>query len=324
MAARLVDHAPGRGLSRPRSPGTLPVRSSKIARPFTIRNEWPQRLPRPSAAERQATTAGADPRARQGPARWPRWSALLELVGPYVDVWKLGWGTAYLDSRRRREARPAGHLRRAGLHRRHPARGRVGPGEGRVDCLDWAADAGLPVRGGVQRRGRHAGADKRALIAAVGPPLHVLAEVGAKDPAVPVSAAAWAAEMAGDLEAGATWVVTEGRESGTVGLYEPDGSVREDVVEAVVAGVGQGRDRLRGAPQAPAGLAHPPLRRRRQPRQRRRRGGARPGGAAARPAGRHGRAVPGRGTGDDRVRAVRNLVPRRYREVAVAGVDPAT
>jgi phosphosulfolactate synthase len=34
--------------------------------------------------------------------------------------------------------------------------------------------------------------------------------------------------------------VAEGRESGTVGLYGPDGSVREDVVEAVVAGVGQG------------------------------------------------------------------------------------
>jgi phosphosulfolactate synthase len=62
----------------------------------------------------------------------------------------------------------------------------------------------------------------------------------AKDPAIPVSAAAWAAEMAGDLEAGASWAVAEGRESGTVGLYGPDGSVREDVVEAVVAGVGQG------------------------------------------------------------------------------------
>ncbi|HET7379014.1 MAG TPA: phosphosulfolactate synthase, partial [Gaiellales bacterium] len=38
---------------------------------------------------------------------------------------------------------------------------------------------------------------------------------------------------AGDLETGARWVLTEGRESGTVGLYRPDGSVREDVVAAV-------------------------------------------------------------------------------------------
>ena len=44
--------------------------------------------------------------------------------------------------------------------------------------------------------------------------------------------------MVGDLDAGATWVIAEGRESGTVGLYRPDGGVREDVVEAVAAAVG--------------------------------------------------------------------------------------
>ena len=47
--------------------------------------------------------------------------------------------------------------------------------------------------------------------------------------------------VAGDLEAGATWVLTEGRESGTVGLYEPDGSVRVEVVETLVARVGLSR-----------------------------------------------------------------------------------
>jgi phosphosulfolactate synthase len=44
--------------------------------------------------------------------------------------------------------------------------------------------------------------------------------------------------MTGDLEAGATWVLAEGRESGTVGLYHSDGRVREDLVEALVADVG--------------------------------------------------------------------------------------
>jgi phosphosulfolactate synthase len=34
--------------------------------------------------------------------------------------------------------------------------------------------------------------------------------------------------------------VTEGRESGTIGLFAPDGSVRGDVVDAVVAAVGIG------------------------------------------------------------------------------------
>jgi phosphosulfolactate synthase len=41
--------------------------------------------------------------------------------------------------------------------------------------------------------------------------------------------------MAADLAAGTRWVLAEGRESGTVGLYHPDGSVREELVEAIAA-----------------------------------------------------------------------------------------
>ena len=61
----------------------------------------------------------------------------------------------------------------------------------------------------------------------------------------------------GDLAAGATWVITEGRESGTVGLYRSDGSVREELLAAVLAGRGPRPAPLRGAPQGPAGLADP-------------------------------------------------------------------
>ena len=43
--------------------------------------------------------------------------------------------------------------------------------------------------------------------------------------------------MARDLDAGASWLVAEGRESGTVGLFEPDGEVRVELVEAIVAAV---------------------------------------------------------------------------------------
>ena len=56
--------------------------------------------------------------------------------------------------------------------------------------------------------------------------------------AVAVAASAWAAEARADLDAGATWIVTEGRESGTVGLFEADGSIRGDVADAVVEAVG--------------------------------------------------------------------------------------
>jgi phosphosulfolactate synthase len=58
---------------------------------------------------------------------------------------------------------------------------------------------------------------------------------------MPVSPAGWTEEMAGDLEAGAIWVLAEGRESGTVGLYDPDGRVREEVAEAVIEHIGLAR-----------------------------------------------------------------------------------
>ncbi len=80
--------------------------------------------------------------------------------------------------------------------------------------------------------------EKRAIVAAAAERFIVFGEVGAKDPAVEVRAAHWAAEAAADLAAGATWVVTEGRESGTVGLFDPSGTVRTDVVDAVVGSVG--------------------------------------------------------------------------------------
>ena len=48
----------------------------------------------------------------------------------------------------------------------------------------------------------------------------------------------WAQALARDLEAGATWVLAEGRASGTVGIYDPSGAVREDVVAALVSVAG--------------------------------------------------------------------------------------
>jgi phosphosulfolactate synthase len=66
----------------------------------------------------------------------------------------------------------------------------------------------------------------------------VLSEVGAKSAAEQLPVFDWADEVAGDLAAGARWVLTEGRESGTVGIYDAAGTVREDVVEAVLAAGG--------------------------------------------------------------------------------------
>ncbi len=163
--------------------------------------------------------------------------ALLGVCGPYVDVWKLGWGTAYLDPGL------ADKLALLGAHGVLACPGgtllEVAWQQGAVEpFLDWAAAAGFPcveVSRGVADLSPD---EKGALVALAAERFIVLAEVGAKDPLVAVGAAAWAAEAGADLAAGATWVVTEGRESGTVGLFRPDGSVRADVVDAVVGAVG--------------------------------------------------------------------------------------
>jgi len=162
---------------------------------------------------------------------------LLAILADHVDLWKLGWGTAYLDP-------TVGD--KVALLARHDVRACVGGtllevawAQGKAEaCLAWASGLDFPC---VEVSNGAVGmplAEKRRLIAEAAEGFTVLAEVGAKDPSVPVSPSGWAAEMLGDLEAGASWAVAEGRESGTVGLYRPDGSVREDVVDAVVGAVG--------------------------------------------------------------------------------------
>lgn len=165
-----------------------------------------------------------------------RLSALPPSITRLVDVWKFGWGTAYLDPD---VAAKVAVLRELGI--KACAGGtllEVAWQQGRAgQCLSWAEEIGLTcleVSNGVVSM---PAAEKHRLIAVAAERFEVLAEIGSKDPAVPVSAESWVDEAVGDLAAGARWIVTEGRESGTVGLFAPDGHVRTDVVEALVAAV---------------------------------------------------------------------------------------
>ncbi len=158
-------------------------------------------------------------------------------AGPSIDLWKLGWGTAYVD--RSLVAKLAllaehGILACTGGTLLEIAwqQGSVNP------FMDWAGEAGfacIEVSCGSVPISREV---KSLMIETVSRKFTVLAEVGSKDPAAPVSPESWAADAVADREAGATWVVTEGRESGTVGLYDPDGGVRAAVADGVVDAVG--------------------------------------------------------------------------------------
>jgi phosphosulfolactate synthase len=109
-------------------------------------------------------------------------------------------------------------------------------GQGKVDeCLAWASGAGVPlveVSRGVLPMSAD---DKTQLVGkAAAASFTVLTEVGSKDPARQMPPDAWADEVKRDLDAGAWLVVTEGRESGTVGTFDAQGAVIETVVDAVV------------------------------------------------------------------------------------------
>jgi phosphosulfolactate synthase len=159
---------------------------------------------------------------------------LLAMSEPYVDVWKLGWGISYLDPNLAAKlkllaahgvlASPGGTLLEIAW-----AQGRA------MEFLDWARGSGFPcveVSDGTVSMDYVA---KQELIAEAARHFIVLAEVGPKDPGVHMTPAQWAQALSRDLEAGATWVLAEGRASGTAGIYDTSGTVREDVIAALVS-----------------------------------------------------------------------------------------
>jgi phosphosulfolactate synthase len=165
---------------------------------------------------------------------------LVASIAHFTDMWKFGWGTAYIDPSLRAKVE---------LLRRHEVLAcpggtllEIASLRGRTDrLLAWAEDVGftaLEVSNGATEM---AAAEKHGLIAKASRRFVVVSEVGTKDPQAVPSLAAYEQEVVADLEAGARWVVVEGRESGTVGLYHQDGRVREELADRLTAAVGPER-----------------------------------------------------------------------------------
>jgi len=162
---------------------------------------------------------------------------LVASLARFVDIWKFGWGIAYLDpdlagklavlARHRVLACPGGTLAEVAW-----LRGRT------EEFLAWAEETGFPAVEISNGATAMTAAEKRKLIARACTRFVVLSEVGSKDPRAACAPAELAGEARADLEAGARWVVLEGREQGNVGLYREDGSVREEVAEAVASTLG--------------------------------------------------------------------------------------
>lgn len=192
----------------------------------------PDRTPKPRST---GLTHVLDP--GMGPAAA---ADVLSSGAEYIDIWKVGWGVAYLDAAL--EAKLA-------LLAEHQVSSCLGGTllelawmQGNAaECLGWAKAASFDQvevsRGTVPMTLQQ----KRELIRLAARDFDVLAEVGRKSPDESLAARHWPAEASSDLDAGALLVVTEGRQSGTVGTFTSSGRVRPDVVEAVTAAVGSDR-----------------------------------------------------------------------------------
>ena len=162
--------------------------------------------------------------------------AFLGQTGHLVDIVKVGWGIGYVD--------PALSTR-VGICTDHGCPVSVGGTllevaalQDRVSELrDWALSVGMThieVSNGLRAL---SASRKQGLVRELAADFVVLAETGAKEGNYPPTPAEWGEEMARDLDAGASWVIAEGRESGTVGLYHSDQGIREDLVSAILAWV---------------------------------------------------------------------------------------
>ncbi len=162
--------------------------------------------------------------------------AFLGQAGHLVDIVKVGWGIGYVD--------PTLSIR-VGICTDHGCPVSLGGTLFEVAALqdrvaelrDWALSVGMThieVSNGLRAL---SASRKQALVRELAADFVVLAETGAKEGNYPPTPAEWGEEMARDLDAGASWVIAEGRESGTVGLYHADQAIREDLVSTILAWV---------------------------------------------------------------------------------------
>ncbi len=159
--------------------------------------------------------------------------AVLDSVADYLDIVKLGWGTAYVTRNLREKVRL---YQSAGV----PV---VLGGTFWEVCfvqqkLDewrrWVSHLGLghvEISDGTISIAHDVKLEQIRTMAAE---FVVLSEVGSKDLQAVVAPYRWVELIDAELRAGAWKVITEARETGTAGIFRPDGEVRMGLIDEVV------------------------------------------------------------------------------------------
>jgi phosphosulfolactate synthase len=162
------------------------------------------------------------------------WEDVLETSGAYIDVVKLGWGTAYvtrnlrakLDVLREKPVVIGGTFFEVVYLR-----------EKIDEYKQWLYDLGLThveISDGTVEIPRDR---KLELIADFARDFTVLSEVGSKDSSVEFEPEEWTRWLREELDAGAWKVITEAREGGSAGIFTKAGEMRTDLVDEIAHAV---------------------------------------------------------------------------------------
>jgi phosphosulfolactate synthase len=167
---------------------------------------------------------------------------VIESHSEHIDFVKFGWGTAVVTKRLQDKlavlsAHGIGFWFGGTLFEIAYAQGQFSRylawalrlGARHIEISDGTID--LPHR------------DKTRIIRELSGEFCVVSEVGKKSPAIQPDASEWADMIAGELAAGARWVILEGREAGTAGMFSEAGAVRDHLIDDILA-MGVPPDRL--------------------------------------------------------------------------------
>ncbi|NLE22709.1 MAG: phosphosulfolactate synthase [Actinobacteria bacterium] len=165
---------------------------------------------------------------------------LLTVAAGSIDIVKLGWGTAAVTTNLPEKVEI---YRQAGIP---VCLGgtllEVVLTQGKLeDYMAWVKDMGIDhveVSDGTIALDH---AEKLRVIERLARDFTVLSEVGSKSEDVIFAPKRWVQMIQKELEAGSWKVITEGRESGTVGVYHADGKVKEGLIEEIREAIEPGR-----------------------------------------------------------------------------------
>jgi len=158
---------------------------------------------------------------------------LIEVAGDYIDLVKLGWGTAVATgnleaklARYKEHGLPAmfgGTLTELAIAQNRLDRLVASLHELGIEHIELS-DGTINIE---HER-------KLELISRLAEEFTVLSEVGSKDNTRIMAPFRWVEQIESELEAGAWKVIAEARESGSVGIFRHDGEVRQGLVDEIV------------------------------------------------------------------------------------------